>query len=728
MKKFLLLFCFCIALSASADTFTTNDIRPLKNPVTQLKHSMAGETIMTPNELGQINPLSTAVIYDRPAGELRAYNRSGGAFVFDEGLHVAPQSGKTYVVYGEDGKVYLRNPVFGLPLGTWVEGTLSEDGTQIIVPMGQTIYDAENGITLDLCWGSTHYEYPEGGNGQSVRIIFTIDERVTEAIYTIKGDCIYLEGTKGHIDAEFPEDAVMTGLSAAWSDNKNWEGCIDYGTVYTECSYFEPLPVITEQPEGEIVEYFRSGESSYGVLFYEQKGKVYVVYGENGKVYLKDPFYGYKFGTWTEGYLSDDGVTITIPMNQCIFWDLDNENGLIVKNVTLFVDEQGTIYYSINERVTEMTYTIDGNTISMNETYGDMNADWPTQMCGLGLIKNDDLFLFECDWNTVYTKIIPAVPADPSLDETDTGAVNAWYDHGKDNGFSYLVHYIKLEDVNGNLIDADKISYSIFTDDDQIFVFTTEEYPQLDEDMTELPYNLNSYTLNPSFTYFYRTNAEGYEPFFNDRIGIQVYYMVDGVRNASQIVYCGKEPTYAENGTPKNPAVHEWYDFGNESGYSKLTYTISKYTTEGKSMDLNRVYYSIFTDDDQLFTFRADQYTHDLDEDMTMIPYNLLGYDFHNNYCYFYRTNAAGYDPFFNWRIGIQVHYLCENGELTASDIVYLEVFEHDTNVNEIAECKTVAGVKYYNMAGQEMREANGICIAVITYTDGTTSAVKLVK
>jgi len=50
------------------------------------------------------------------------------------------------------------------------------------------------------------------------------------------------------------------------------------------------------------------------------------------------------------------------------------------------------------------------------------------------------------------------------------------------------------------------------------------------------------------------------------------------------------------------------------------------------------------------------------------------------------------------------------------------------TDVNEVNAAKTVAGVRYYNMAGQEMQEANGMTIVVTTYTDGTTSAVKVMK
>ena len=50
------------------------------------------------------------------------------------------------------------------------------------------------------------------------------------------------------------------------------------------------------------------------------------------------------------------------------------------------------------------------------------------------------------------------------------------------------------------------------------------------------------------------------------------------------------------------------------------------------------------------------------------------------------------------------------------------------TGVNELANGKTVAGVRYFNMAGQEMKEANGMTIVVTTYTDGTSSAVKVMK
>ena len=50
------------------------------------------------------------------------------------------------------------------------------------------------------------------------------------------------------------------------------------------------------------------------------------------------------------------------------------------------------------------------------------------------------------------------------------------------------------------------------------------------------------------------------------------------------------------------------------------------------------------------------------------------------------------------------------------------------TGLSEMNADKAVAGVRYFNMAGQEMQQAEGLTIVVTTYTDGTTSAVKVVK
>ncbi len=65
-------------------------------------------------------------------------------------------------------------------------------------------------------------------------------------------------------------------------------------------------------------------------------------------------------------------------------------------------------------------------------------------------------------------------------------------------------------------------------------------------------------------------------------------------------------------------------------------------------------------------------------------------------------------------------------GENRSQDVAY--EFTVATALNELMGGKTVASTRYFNVAGQEMKQAEGLTIVVTTYTDGTTSAAKVVK
>ena len=131
---------------------------------------------------------------------------------------------------------------------------------------------------------------------------------------------------------------------------------------------------------------------------------------------------------------------------------------------------------------------------------------------------------------------------------------DSWFDSGEEDGYSCFDFNVKSEDVDGNYIDPTHLVYSIFTDDDQPFVFLADTYiNDLTDDLTELPYEIygNGYDFNTTRIYFYRTNA-GDNPMFTQRIGIQVHYDVpvagdDGsttvVRNSSNIVYWYLQPS-----------------------------------------------------------------------------------------------------------------------------------------------------------------------------------------
>jgi hypothetical protein len=258
---------------------------------------------------------------------------------------------------------------------------------------------------------------------------------------------------------------------------------------------------------------------------------------------------------------------------------------------------------------------------------------------------------------------------------------------------------------------------------------------EVDERAEEIAYNFDGTKLNiigsegdPTLEFPFNYEATGLYAMYSDDFtwaGALEFFPEDAVA----------QETPNEPAVPANPEVTEWYDGQSEGGFSRLYFTLPTTDIDGNLIDPEKLSYSIFLDDDQLFTFPYDTYYYNFDqfeitEDLTEIPYDLAtsGYDFNQGYVYFYRTNAEGYEPFFTWRIGMQVYYTVDR-ERNASDIVYLEVFPRPTDaVNEINAGKTVANVRYFNVAGQEMAQPEGMTIAVTTYTDGTTSAVKVVK
>ena len=89
-------------------------------------------------------------------------------------------------------------------------------------------------------------------------------------------------------------------------------------------------------------------------------------------------------------------------------------------------------------------------------------------------------------------------------------------------------------------------------------------------------------------------------------------------------------------------------------------------------------------------------------------------------------ANPYYVDYLFSYNLG--VHIIFNDDLEVVGYSAYIAKGGPVVNVDELVNGKTVAGVRYYNMAGQEMQEANGMTIVVTTYTDGTTNAVKVIK
>ena len=566
MKKFLFLL-LGLAVASSAMAGSLKKMHPQNRGkamprIEQREMMKKAPKMKSIDLLTKQSAMFKAPVTEQPEGEVKRYNRAGQYDYVSSsgGLNCGDQTGKVEIVFAEGNQVYLKNILCGANLyfgyDTWVSGTYDPSTNTITVPMEQAIgYDDYWEVDIILCWGTTYID-DEG------YFDIDIDPNVTEAVYLIDGETIYLQGTNGPTELDPYEDAsyLAYGLGACYEDDHMWYGFLEWNTVltYTEEEDFVPT-LITEQPEGTLYTYKRSGEyiySYYNSLYTgTQSGDLNVVFDNNGKAYIQDPLYSVGNGNWVVGDYDYMTGIITVPTGQFLTWYESSQYGvqLMWGHTNYTYNEEEESYYivpQLDETVTEIQFMIDDDVIYLMNSSGNINAEFPEWAITTGLYamwSDDHTWAGDIEFNTlgqIFT-LQPAVPANPTADQ--------WYDCGDESGFSRFYFTLPHSDVNGRPIDPEYLSYSIFVDNGngaELFTFPAEDYTfDLSYDITEVPYWLYSDAVDfhNYYVYMYRTNEEGYEPLFTENIGIQVYYTVDGVRNASEIVwlYEAPEPEWA---------------------------------------------------------------------------------------------------------------------------------------------------------------------------------------
>ena len=160
----------------------------------------------------------------------------------------------------------------------------------------------------------------------------------------------------------------------------------------------EDYPVIMDQPEGELKMYTRAGDDFYvnGQNAYvgTQSGTMNIVYAANNEVYLQNIVCGYNTNAWVKGSLSEDGTTITVPLFQNIYYSSQYDAPVVVSMGTV-----GESAITINRETQEITYTIAGETVTLNGTdeTNILTAFW----------GDDDSWTGYGEWNTVLTEYTP---------------------------------------------------------------------------------------------------------------------------------------------------------------------------------------------------------------------------------------------------------------------------------------------------------------------------------
>jgi len=192
------------------------------------------------------------IITAQPTGELLTYDRNGYAW-YDAGStnRKGYQTGTIDIVFADDNKVYLKQPLSKLETDAWIVGILDANGTTLTVDLDQCLgfnEDRTDYVITKVMEFDEDYEE------------FSVYNRIHQVTYTIAADRskITLNGTSSNYI-----------LGAVWASNNEWTGYGDYASVYTPAVtntlVTPPSSMETEKYQMTAQSYINQTEISYPV-------------------------------------------------------------------------------------------------------------------------------------------------------------------------------------------------------------------------------------------------------------------------------------------------------------------------------------------------------------------------------------------------------------------------------------------------------------------------------
>lgn len=437
---------------------------------------------------------SDDVIRERPAGESTLYWRTGGAYeYFYDVPSPAPQTGLALEMIKADDGVYIKDILSTGREGTYVRGTLSDDGTTLTVPAGQVI----------------NY-WDERGYGIYLSLVDLVVDGFTTNYTLVKGDIVYtlhdgIWELQGTADPSTGNKARVVG--AVYTDDNSYSGYCDWLTQLHPVEHALAVPPADLVTTTYSMRYGKGGEELLRTINVGFAGDK--VYMQGLSEALPD--------SWLEGNVTDGAINIPQQLA-----------GIYNDYIAYFLPTKRTDTWSNDYQMTFYKYsTIDAVHLTLADDRQVFTAD-PKQAIlitrGPEWINNANTILFVDEPTFTSFDEHPATPASPIFVEYDDSkfAERHWT----------KVHFeIPATDSEGGFINPDKLSYCFYIDDDIPYIFYADDYMFLPTDLEEIPYNYNDPLdfKEPGNTYVYMTGFE--------RIGCQSIYRGGGEERRSPIVY-----------------------------------------------------------------------------------------------------------------------------------------------------------------------------------------------
>lgn len=459
---------------------------------------------------------------------------------------------------------------------------------------------------------------------------------------------------------------------------------------------------ITQQPTGTLHDNLYRFSASYeasqlgkGVFTLSDGVVSAIVEGDDGYLYLRDPFSRFAYGSWIKGRLEGDTVTFDFPQ-------------------FMYSEQSGG--YTLDCYASRMVLSDDASTFVLDPDRQDMKFLWKdgclTQLeedpvLGMSTwvpeLGNMWFWVGYADYNIRIEPLKRQVINLPDEVETESYMLCFWPDDDTEDYRMTDVVFDRQDLYMNNLSNTNPQAWIRGSYDGEELRFYSNDYLGISFRMNgyDPDQHIFSKTAREVKTYaesgsyqsdYYPTD---YIDFQRDEAGIlhsdSVLAANAGTRRVyAEVIY--RRPSlhrFIETaGTPSDPVFAYVSEYSPTSGYGLMTISMPKLTTTGQRMNLNELFYRIYLDDDMM-TFYPDEYWY-VNEPTMEMPYAHvdkrdfnIDVDLHRIFYY-----QSGFD-----RIGVQMVYY-GGGEENRSNIVYYNLQSGESGVTPGNDTSTQWGTR----------------------------------
>lgn len=522
--------------------------------------------------------------------------------------------------------------------------------------------------------------------------------------------------------------AVKLGSTAA--SGKRFNIASTTGTTTT-------APIIDAQPEGKLhANFYFSGESFVNMMGYEAQlpfdgiwGKI-VEAPDNKTIYINNPIGAYYSDAWIKGErTTGDTIEVKLPQ-QFVHEEYDgmSNDAWLYKLVPVKVEQDGETYTTFKPDSTSQTVKY----VWRNDSIVLVNTTQDSKL--LGMCTEAGEWYGYGDYIQQYT-VFDQQPVAPKDETKATQMSITYYDSGQMYGRVKKAvregNDIYIAGLNENIpsgwakgtISGNKATFSghqymgLDTVTASYAFFEPVSHNMVWD--SEIGDSIESLTLADAITFAYDAD-KGTLSTDSTFVANQGYKMFNQV-----FTYDGAtiEPWTEKAATPLavDASTMSYMPFSEEYGYGLLAFAPSEFDADGYILDANKLYYSIYLDDDVL-TIDPDDYTL-FPYETTEIPFTYSDMLDFVNYAGMWQvyTFVTGID-----RIGVQMIYK-GGGEVRKSAITYISATDEDPSaVSNVAQTGKVAGVTYTDLSGRRVsRPGKGLFIQTTRLADGTITTSK---